>query len=394
MTAPALLTPLQIGPLTARNRLWLPPMCMYSVEARDGVATDWHVLHYGTRAVGGFGTVIVEATAVSPEGRLSEFDLGLWDDAQVEGHRRIVKAIHDGGALAGVQLGHGGRKAGTPPWRPETRGARAGTLEGWDLVAPSAIPYPSEGHAVPRELDEAGIARLVEAFGQAARRAIHAGYDLIEIHGAHGYLIHQFLSPLSNTRADAFGGDEEGRRRFPLQVVAAVRRAIDDAGQGSAGRGSAGRDGAGSAPRALGIRLSATDWADGGLTGEETAAFALELAAAGVDAIHVSTGGNVPAKVPVGPGYQVPCAAQARAALAASAADGGPGAGVVVATVGVIESAEQAEAILTAGDADAIAVGRPALRDPYLPVRWAHELGVNGWREAGLPIQYWRGAWR
>ena len=244
MTAPALLTPLQIGPLTARNRLWLPPMCMYSVEARDGVATDWHVLHYGTRAVGGFGTVIVEATAVSPEGRLSEFDLGLWDDAQVEGHRRIVKAIHDGGALAGVQLGHGGRKAGTPPWRPDVKGARAGTLEGWDLVAPSAIPYPSEGHAVPRELDEAGIARLVEAFGQAARRAIHAGYDLIEIHGAHGYLIHQFLSPLSNTRADAFGGDEEGRRRFPLQVVAAVRRAIDDAGQGSAGR-----DGAGSAPR-------------------------------------------------------------------------------------------------------------------------------------------------
>lgn len=382
MSTPDLLAPLQIGPLTARNHLWLPPMCMYSVQERDGVVTDWHVLHYGTRAVGGFGTVIVEATAVTPEGRLSEFDLGLWDDAQIDGHRRIVKAIHDGGALAGVQLGHGGRKAGTPPWRPDAAGARAGTLQGWDLVAPSAIPYPSEGHAVPRELDEAGIARLVEAFAQAARRAIDAGYDLIEIHGAHGYLVHQFLSPLSNTRSDAFGGDEEGRRRFPLQVVAAVRRAIDDAV----------RDGA--SPRALGIRLSATDWTEGGLTGEDTARFAVDLAAAGVDAIHVSTGGNVPGTVPVGPGYQVPYAAQARAALAASAAHGGPGAGVVVAAVGVIDSAAQAEAILTAGDADAIAVGRPALRDPYLPVRWAHELGVNDWREAGLPVQYWRGAWR
>lgn len=382
MSTPDLLAPLQIGPLTARNRLWLPPMCMYSVQERDGVVTDWHVLHYGTRAVGGFGTVIVEATAVTPEGRLSEFDLGLWDDAQIEGHRRIVAAIHDGGALAGVQLGHGGRKAGTPPWRPDAAGARAGTLQGWDLVAPSAIPYPSEGHAVPRELDEAGIARLVEAFAQAARRAVAAGYDLIEIHGAHGYLVHQFLSPLSNTRSDAFGGDEAGRRRFPLQVVAAVRRAIDDAVRDNA------------SPRALGIRLSATDWAEGGLTGEDTARFAIDLAAAGVDAIHVSTGGNVPATVPVGPGYQVPYAAQARAALAASAAGGGPGAGVVVAAVGVIDSAAQAEAILTAGDADAIAVGRPALRDPYLPVRWAHELGVNDWREAGLPVQYWRGAWR
>ncbi|WP_366180422.1 NADH:flavin oxidoreductase/NADH oxidase [Actinomyces timonensis] len=390
MSTPDLLSPLQIGPLTARNRLWLPPMCMYSAQERDGVATDWHVLHYGTRAVGGFGTVIVEATAVTPEGRLSEFDLGLWDDAQIEGHRRIVAAIHDGGALAGVQLGHGGRKAGTPPWRPDAAGARAGTLEGWDLVAPSAIAYPGQGHAVPRELDEAGIARLVEAFAQAARRAVAAGYDLIEIHGAHGYLVHQFLSPLSNTRSDAFGGDEAGRRRFPLQVVAAVRHAIDDAGSavGATGGAEAGT------PRALGIRLSATDWAEGGLTGQDTARLAVELAAAGVDAIHVSTGGNAPGTVPVGPGYQVPYAAQARAALAASAADGGPGAGVVVAAVGMIDSAAEAEAILTAGDADAIAVGRPALRDPYLPARWAHELGVDDWREAGLPVQYWRGAWR
>ena len=223
-STPRILEPMSLGGLTARNRLWLPPMCMYTVEAQDGVVTDWHVTHYASRAVGGFGTVIVEATAVSPEGRLSPNDLGLWSDEQVAGQRRLVEAIHAGGAIAGIQIGHGGRKSGTSPWRPNVAGARTGTLEGWELLAPSAIPFPE--HAVPTELDEAGINRLVEAFAAAARRAVEARYDLIEIHGAHGYLIHEFRSPLSNQRTDSYGGSAENRQRFPLQVVRALREAI------------------------------------------------------------------------------------------------------------------------------------------------------------------------
>ena len=371
-TTPTILTPLTLRGLTARNRMWLPPMCIYSVGARDGVATDWHVLHYATRAMGGFGTVIVEATAVTPNGRLSPYDLGLWDDGQIAGHRRIVEAIHAAGSLAGVQLGHGGRKAGTPPWRPDAAaGARTATIEGWDAVGPSAIAYPK--HAEPRALTEEEVRATTDAFVAAARRAVEAGYDVVELHGAHGYLIHEFLSPLSNTRTDAYGGSPEGRRRFPLQTVAAVREAIGDS-------------------TVLGIRLSATDWAEGGLTGRDTAGLAPLLVTAGADALHISTGGNVPARVPVGPGYQVPFAARVKAAVAGTTTPNG-GEPVVV-TVGVITEAAQAEQILITGQADAVAVGRPALREPYLPVRWAHDLGVDDWRAAGLPLQYWRGAWR
>ena len=350
--------------LTARNRLWLPPMCMYTVEAQDGVVTDWHVVHYASRAVGGFGTVIVEATAVTPEGRLSPNDLGLWSDEQVAGQRRLVEAIHAGGALAGIQIGHGGRKSGTAPWRPKVEGARTGTLEGWDLLAPSAIPFPE--HAVPAELDESGINRIVEAFAAAARRAVEAGYDVVEIHGAHGYLIHEFRSPLSNQRTDSYGGSAENRQRFPLEVVRAVREAV-------------GTD------TVLDIRLSASDWADGGVTGEETAAFSRELVEAGVDVLHISSGGNVPAAVPVGPGYQLPLAEQVRRAVS--------GTGVPVVGVGLIEEAVQAEQALITGQVDAIAVGRAALRDPYLPLRWAADLGARSWDEAPWPIQYWRGTW-
>ncbi|MBE6480850.1 MAG: NADH:flavin oxidoreductase/NADH oxidase [Actinomyces ruminicola] len=371
MANPQLLQPLALRSLTARNRLWLPPMCMYSVTAEDGVVTDWHVVHYGSRAQGGFGTIIVEASAVTPEGRLSPNDLGLWEDAQVVGHRRIVEAIHAGGALAGVQLGHGGRKAGTPPWRPAVEGARSGTLPGWDLVAPSAVAYPE--HATPRALTTAEIADTVQAFADAARRAVAAGYDVIELHGAHGYLIHQFLSPLSNTRTDAYGGSAEGRRRFALETAQAVREAIGE-------------------EKVLDIRLSATDWAEGGITGDDTAELARQLVAVGVDVLHVSTGGNVPAKVPVGPGYQVPFAGQVKHAVAGMTTPGGGQPQVVA--VGLIDSGLQAEQILVAGLADAVATGRGALRDPYLPVRWAHELGVNDWQAAHLPVQYWRGAWR
>ena len=359
-----ILEPMTMRGLTARNRLWLPPMCMYTVEAQDGVVTDWHVVHYASRAVGGFGTVIVEATAVTPEGRLSPNDLGLWSDEQVAGQRRLVEAIHAGGALAGIQIGHGGRKSGTAPWRPKVEGARTGTLEGWDLLAPSAIPFPE--HAVPAELDESGINRIVEAFAAAARRAVEAGYDVVEIHGAHGYLIHEFRSPLSNQRTDSYGGSAENRQRFPLEVVRAVREAV-------------GTD------TVLDIRLSASDWADGGVTGEETAAFSRELVEAGVDVLHISSGGNVPAAVPVGPGYQLPLAEQVRRAVS--------GTGVPVVGVGLIEEAAQAEQALITGQVDAIAVGRAALRDPYLPLRWAADLGVRSWDEAPWPIQYWRGTW-
>ena len=243
-------------------------------------------------------------------------------------------------------------------------GARTGTLEGWELLAPSAIPFPQ--HAVPTELDEAGIGRIVEAFAAAARRAVEAGYDVVEIHGAHGYLIHEFRSALSNQRTDSYGGSVENRQRFPLQVVRAVREAIGP-------------------ETVLDIRLSASDWAEGGVTGEETAAFSRELVEAGVDVLHISSGGNVPAEVPVGPGYQLPLAEQVKRAVA--------GSDVPVVGVGLIEEAAQAEQALIAGQVDAVAVGRAALRDPYLPLRWAADLGARSWEEAPWPIQYWRSTW-
>nr|WP_300338875.1 NADH:flavin oxidoreductase/NADH oxidase [Actinomyces sp.] len=373
MSTPLLLTPLTLRHRQARNRLVLAPMCMYCVETGDGVPTDFHVLHYGTRAAGGFGTVIVEATAVTANGRLSPADLGLWEDAQVAGHRRLTEAVHAGGALAGVQLGHGGRKAGTLPWRPGADGAatgRAATLEGWDLVAPSTEAYP--GHAVPREMSLEEIRQTIADFASAARRAVEAGYDLVELHGAHGYLIHQFLSPLSNHRTDAYGGSPEGRRRLALEAVAAVREAV-------------GRD------TVVGIRLSATDWAEGGLTSADTAELARQIVAQGADVLHISTSGNVPARFPVGPGYQVRFAAEAKQAVAGMSTPGGSE--PVVIAVGLIETGPQAEQVLMTGQADAVAVGRYALRDPYAPLRWAHELGVNEWDKAGFPLPYWRGAW-
>lgn len=371
--APALLEPLTLRHRTARNRLWLPPMCMYTVTAEDGIPTDWHAHHYATRADGGFGTIVVEATAVTPNGRLSPNDLGLWEDTQLAGHRAITDALHARGALAGVQLGHGGRKAGTAPWRPTASGqatGRTSTLEGWDLVAPSPIEYP--GHAVPRELTTEEVRDTVQAFADAAARAVAAGYDLIELHGAHGYLIHEFLSPLSNQRTDAYGGTTEGRHRFALEVVGAVREAVGD-------------------DVALGIRLSATDWTEGGLTGQDTAELAPRLVEAGVDVLHVSTAGNVPARFPIGPGYQVRFAAQVKQAVAGMTTPGGSA--PVVVAVGLIENGPQAEQIIMSEQADAVAIGRYALRDPYAPLRFAHELGVDDWNAAGFPLPYWRGAW-
>lgn len=355
----SLFSPLSLRNATARNRLWLPPMCMYSVYAEDGRATDWHVQHYAARSSGGFGTIVVEATAVSPEGRLSPRDLGLWDGGQVADFARIVEAIHAGGALAGVQLGHGGRKSEVNPASEGPDSRRGGKPE-WDLLAPSAVAFP--GMPTPEALDEAGIDRLVDAFAAAASRAVEAGVDVVELHGAHGYLIHEFLSPLSNTRTDSYGGSEENRRRFLLRIVDGVKRAVGD--------------------RVLCVRLSATDWLDGGLTSEATCRLSSVLVEHGVDVLHISSGALLPADIPLGPGYQLPFAADVKRAVAGSEAK--------VVGVGMVTSAEQAEQALVTGQCDAVAVGRLALTDPYAPLRWAARLGVD---DSPMPVQYRRGVW-
>lgn len=324
--------------------------------------TDWHVQHYGTRAHGGFAVVIAEATAVTPEGRISPADLGLWSDGQIHGFARIADAIHAGGAIAGVQLGHSGRKGGTRPNLPSHAGAWKGTRDGWHLLAPSAIPSP--GHATPTSLSEPEIERIIRSFTRAAHRADSAGIDLIEIHAAHGYLIHQFLSPLTNHRRDSYGGSVENRERILMRIVGDVRAAVSDS-------------------TAISVRLSATDWADGGLTASKTCRLAKKLAELDVDVIHVSTGGNVEANIPVGPGYQLPYAHEVSQAVASSKAR--------VVGVGLITSARQAEEALAKAMCDAVAIGRPALNDPYLPIRWAHELSAEDYSPA--PEQYWRGNW-
>lgn len=355
-----LFSPVSFRNTTARNRLWLAPMCTYSVAREDGRSTDWHIQHYGARAVGGFGTILVEATAVTPEGRISARDLGLWDDEQTKDLSRVVDVVHAEGALAGVQLAHAGRKAGTSPALKGYAQAFDGTQDGWNLLAPSPIATP--GLDKPAELDAAGIDRLVKAFAQAARRAVEAGVDVVEVHGAHGYLIHQFLSPLSNTRTDEYGGDEENRRRFLIRVVDAVRAEIGD--------------------RVLSVRLSATDWIEGGITSDITCRTAEALVAHGTDVLHISSGGLLPATIPVGPGYQLPFAAGVKRAVAGSDAK--------IVGVGLISNSAQAEQALITDQCDAIAVGRAALVDPYTPLRWAAQLGVE---DSPLPAQYWRGIW-
>jgi 2,4-dienoyl-CoA reductase-like NADH-dependent reductase (Old Yellow Enzyme family) len=353
-----LFTPLTLRGTTFRNRVWLAPMCQYS--AVDGVPDEWHLVHLGARAAGGFGLVIAEATAVVPEGRITPQDTGLWNDAQVAAWRRVTDVVHRNGALAGVQLAHAGRKASTyRPWD-----ARQGSVPeaegGWTTVAPSAVAFP--GYAEPVALTEDQLRRIPLEFAAAAGRAHRAGFDVVEIHAAHGYLLHQFLSPLSNQRTDEYGGSLENRARLLVEVVDAVR-------------------GAWPQDRPLLVRFSATDWVDGGLRVDEVAEVAKDLAGHGVDLVDVSTGGNVHASIPVGPGYQVPAARAVR-----------EGSGVPVAAVGLIESPQQAEQVLVDGSADVVLLGRAALRDPSWPLRAAHELGVPD-GEAPWPDQYRRGTW-
>ncbi|PJJ61653.1 NADH:flavin oxidoreductase/NADH oxidase [Compostimonas suwonensis] len=354
MTAPSqLFTPLTIRGTTFRNRLWAPPMCQYSVLDRDGVPTDWHLMHLGSIASGGAGLVIAEATGISPEGRISPHDTGLWNDEQVEAWSRITAFIRSQGAVAGVQLGHAGRKASTwPVWGSD---GRTGTVPeedgGWQTVGPSAIPY--DGFAAPLALTVEQIRGIVDDFAAAARRAVEAGFELVELHGAHGYLIHQFLSPLSNQRDDEYGGSLENRARLLLEVVRAVRAAVGE-------------------ELPVFVRLSATDWTEGGLGEQETAVVAGWARAAGADFFDISTGGNVTARIPLGPGYQVSYAEYVK--------DNG---GVEVSAVGLLTTAREAEDVVASGRADAVMMGRELLRDPRFPLRAARELGAD--------IDYWPG---
>ncbi|MGY1452737.1 NADH:flavin oxidoreductase/NADH oxidase [Streptomyces sp. SS8] len=353
----ALFEPYTLRSLTVPNRVWMSPMCQYSAEPAGedaGVAGDWHLAHYAARATGGTGLIMVEATAVSPEGRISSGDLGLWNDRQVRALRRVTDFVKERGAVAGVQLAHAGRKASTDaPWRG---GAPLDAGHGgWQPVAPSALPF-AEGHPVPQEMDRERIDDVVGRFADAARRALAAGFEVAEIHGAHGYLLHEFLSPLSNRRTDAYGGSFENRTRLALRVVDAVRQVWPE-------------------DLPLFFRVSATDWTEGGWSPEETVRLAALLREHGVDLLDVSSGGAVPgARIPVGPGYQIPLAARVRAE-----------AGLPVAAVGLITEPEQAEKTIANGEADAVFLGRELLRDPHWALRAARALGAGPVR---LPGQY------
>ncbi|KAA0961344.1 NADH:flavin oxidoreductase/NADH oxidase [Microbacterium sp. ANT_H45B] len=352
-----LFSPLSIRSVTFRNRLWVSPMCMYS--AIDGVVQEWHHTHLAQFASGGAGLIVAEAAGVVPEGRISPQDVGLWNDEQRDAWTPIVAAIHARGAKAGIQLAHAGRKASTWwPWA-EHQGSVPQSEGGWTTTAPSAIAY--EGFAEPVALDADGIEAIVTGFASAARRAIEAGFDVLEIHGAHGYLLHQFLSPLSNLRDDDYGGSLENRARLLLRVVEAVREAAGDG-----------------VP--LFVRISATDHADGGFTPDEAATVGAWATDRGADLIDVSSGGLVAhQQISVFPGYQVPLAETVR-----------QGGRIPVSAVGLITAAEQAEQVLAEGAADAIFAGREWLRDPHFALRAAHELGAD----IAWPPQYERAHWR
>ncbi|WP_203580505.1 NADH:flavin oxidoreductase/NADH oxidase [Microbacterium hibisci] len=342
-----LFTPLTLRDVTVRNRLWVSPMCQYS--AVDGVPQEWHHTHLAQFASGGAGLIVAEATAVAPEGRISPDDAGLWNDEQRDAWAPIVAAIRRRGAVAGVQLAHAGRKASTWPPFSDRRGSVAADEGGWTTVAPSAVAF--EGYAEPVALDREGIERVVADFTAAARRAIEAGFQVLELHAAHGYLLHQFLSPLSNQRDDEYGGSLENRARLLLRVL----EAVTDAAPG--------------AP--IIVRFSATDWAEGGWDPEETVIVARWAAERGADFFDISSGGLVAhQQLTTGPGYQVPLASRIRRE-----------AGVPVNAVGMIDDAAHAERVLADDDADAVMSGREWLRDPHYGLRAASELGAD--------IDYW-----
>jgi 2,4-dienoyl-CoA reductase-like NADH-dependent reductase (Old Yellow Enzyme family) len=354
MAGSVLFSPLTVRGVTFPNRIAVSPMCEYSSD--DGFANDWHLVHLGSRAVGGAGVVITEAAAVEADGRITYADLGVWKDEHIANLARIVAFLKSQGSVPGIQLAHAGRKASRElPWD----GGAAISPDfphGWQVVAPSPIPF-EPGDPIPHELSKAEIARIVEAFAAAAKRALAAGFQLVELHGAHGYLLNEFLSPLSNRRTDEYGGSFENRIRIALEIVTAVRREWPQ-----------------NLP--LFLRISSTDWTEGGWTIDDSVELSRRVHALGVDLIDCSSGGNVPnAKIPVGPGYQVPFAERIR-----------HDAKMLTGAVGMITEAEQADDLIGNGQADLVLLARELLRDPYFPMHAAARLGVP----VRAPKQYLR----
>jgi 2,4-dienoyl-CoA reductase-like NADH-dependent reductase (Old Yellow Enzyme family) len=349
-----LFSPLQLRDVRLRNRIGVSPMCQYS--SVDGFANDWHLVHLGSRAVGGAALVMAEATAVVPEGRISPQDLGIWKDEHVEMLQRIFRFIEEQGAVPGIQLAHAGRKASTaPPW--DDRDGLSEAEGGWRPVFAPTTEGFDDGYVVPEALDHAGIQRVVAAFGTAAQRALSAGVKMIEIHAAHGYLLHEFLSPLINQRTDDYGGSFENRTRALRETVETVRRVWPER-------------------LPLVVRISATDWAPGGWAVDEAVQLSRELKSLGVDMIDCSSGGAVPrAKIPTGPGYQVVFAERIRRE-----------ADIATAAVGLITDAKQANDIIGRGQADMVFMARELLREPYWPLKAAAELGAG----PKPPVQYER----
>ncbi len=349
-----LLSPLTIRNITFKNRIVISPMCQYSSE--DGFANDWHFVHLGGRAVGGAALIIQEATAVSPEGRITYADAGLWKDEQVTKWKQIVSFIHNNGALAGIQLAHAGRKASTQ--KPWDGGKQIPLTEAnsWQTFSASAKPFYEETEA-PIALDNAGIQKVIDDFAATAKRAVEIGYDIVELHAAHGYLLHQFYSPLSNFRDDEYGGSFENRVRLVLDVTDAVKKVLGD-------------------EKLLFVRISATDWTEGGWTIEDSVKLSSLLKEHGVDVIDTSSGGNVPkAVIPSKPGYQAEFAKRIKKES-----------NILTGAVGLITNAQQADAILEKEQADLILIARESLRDPYFPLHAAYQLGD----EQAYPVQYER----
>lgn len=354
LAAVSLFSPLTIRGVTFRNRVAMSPMCQYS--SHEGLANEWHLVHVGSRAVGGVALAMVEATAVTRDGRISAGDMGIWEDHHVEPLARIARFVQSQGAVPGIQLAHAGRKASCDvPWKGG-KSLKTPAEGGWTVVAPSAIPF-AEGDPVPVALDESGIDEIVAAFEAATHRALSAGFQLIEIHAAHGYLLHEFLSPLANQRTDRYGGSLENRLRLPLRVAHRLRSILPD-----------------SMP--LFVRISATDWVEGGWDIDQSIVLARFLKDIGVDLIDVSSGAIVPyAKIPIGPGFQVPLARRIRAE-----------AGIKTGAVGMITDPAQAQAIVRNGEADLVLLGRELLREPYWVIKAQQELGVPS--EWPIPYGY------
>jgi 2,4-dienoyl-CoA reductase-like NADH-dependent reductase (Old Yellow Enzyme family) len=347
-----LLSPLTIRSITLRNRIVMSPMCQYSSD--DGLASDWHLVHLGSRAAGGVGLVMVEATAVTSQGRITPKDMGIWGAQHIEPLARIARFVHSQGAVPGIQLAHAGRKASCePPW---LGGARLKTADvgGWTVVGPSPMPF-KEGDPPSIELDEAGMNSIVSAFERATERGLAAGFKLIEVHDAHGYLLHEFLSPVSNRRTDQYGGSLENRMRFPLRVCQRVRAAVP-------------------ADLPVFVRISATDWVEGGWDVDQSVLFAKELRRLGIDLIDCSSGALTPtARIPVAKGFQVPFAKRIRQE-----------AQIMTGAVGLITEAAHANEIITGGDADLVFIARELLREPYWALKAQAELGA----EPNWPTQY------